>query len=111
MSFAPRSRSLRPSTRCIPDTSRKIRRRGFSSTCRPGQATSISRSTALLRSPTGREKEAMFSVIFEVHPKPEQRDGHLGNARMLRPELEQVDGFVYNIRYRSLTREGFILLL
>ena len=53
----------------------------------------------------------MFSVIFEVHPKPEQRDGHLGNARMLRPELEQVDGFVYNIRYRSLTREGFILLL
>src|SRR4051794_5322714 len=30
---------------------------------------------------------------------------------MLRPELERVDGFVDNIRYRSLTREGWILSL
>ena len=45
----------------------------------------------------------MFSVIFEVHPKTEQWDSYLGNAKMLRPELEQVDGFVDNIRYRSLT--------
>jgi heme-degrading monooxygenase HmoA len=53
----------------------------------------------------------MFSVIFEVHPKPEQWDAYLGNAAMLRPELEQVDGFVDNIRYKSLTREGWILSL
>jgi heme-degrading monooxygenase HmoA len=53
----------------------------------------------------------MFSVIFEVHPKTEQWDIYLGNAKMLRPELEQVDGFVDNIRYRSLTREGWILSL
>lgn len=53
----------------------------------------------------------MFSVIFEVHPKPGQWDAYLGNAKMLRPELEQVDGFVDNIRYRSLTREGWILSL
>ena len=53
----------------------------------------------------------MFSVIFEVHPKTEQWDSYLGNAKMLRPELEQVDGFVDNIRYRSLTREGWILSL
>lgn len=53
----------------------------------------------------------MFSVIFEVHPKPEQWDAYLGNARMLRPDLEQVDGFVDNIRYRSLTRDGWILSL
>ena len=53
----------------------------------------------------------MFSVIFEVHPKPEQWDGYLGNAKMLRPELEQVDGFVDNVRYKSLTREGWILSL
>jgi heme-degrading monooxygenase HmoA len=53
----------------------------------------------------------MFSVIFEVHPKPEQWDAYLGNARMLRPELEKVDGFVDNIRYRSLTREGWLLSL
>ena len=53
----------------------------------------------------------MFSVIFEVHPKPEQWDAYLDNAKMLRPELEQVDGFVDNIRYRSLTRAGWILSL
>jgi heme-degrading monooxygenase HmoA len=53
----------------------------------------------------------MFSVIFEVHPKSDKWDAYLGNARMLRPELEQVDGFVDNIRYKSLTRDGWILSL
>ena len=48
----------------------------------------------------------MFSVIFEVHPKAGQWDAHLGNAKTLRPELEQVDGFVDNIRDRSLMRAG-----
>lgn len=53
----------------------------------------------------------MFSVLFEVHPKPDQWDAYLGYARMLRPELERVDGFVDNIRYKSLTRQGWILSL
>jgi len=53
----------------------------------------------------------MFSVIFEVHPRSEEWDAYLGNAKMLRPELEAVDGFVDNIRYKSLTREGWILSL
>ena len=53
----------------------------------------------------------MFEVVFEVHPKPEQWDAYLGNAKMLRPELEQIDGFVDNVRYRSLTREGWIVSL
>ena len=53
----------------------------------------------------------MFSVIFEVHPRPGQWEAYLETARMLRPELEQVDGFVDNIRYRSLKREGWILSL
>lgn len=53
----------------------------------------------------------MFSVIFEVHPAADQWDAYLGIARLLRPELEQVDGFVDNIRYRSLTREGWLLSL
>jgi heme-degrading monooxygenase HmoA len=53
----------------------------------------------------------MFSVIFEVHPKAEQFDAYLGYAKMLRPELEKIEGFVDNIRYRSLTREGWILSL
>jgi heme-degrading monooxygenase HmoA len=53
----------------------------------------------------------MFSVFFEVHPKPQQWDAYLGNAKMLRPELEQIDGFIDNVRYKSLTREGWILSL
>jgi heme-degrading monooxygenase HmoA len=53
----------------------------------------------------------MFSVLFDVHPRTDRWDAYLGNAKMLRPELEQVDGFVDNIRYRSLTRDGWILSL
>src|ERR1700730_9840018 len=53
----------------------------------------------------------MFSVIFEVHPKPDRCDAYLDNAKMLRAELDEVDGFVDNIRYRSLTREGWLLSL
>jgi heme-degrading monooxygenase HmoA len=53
----------------------------------------------------------MFSVLFEVHPRGDQWDAYLGYAKMLRPELEQIDGFVDNIRFRSLTRPGWILSL
>jgi len=53
----------------------------------------------------------MFSVLFEVRPKTEQWDAYLGFAKLLKPELEQIDGFVDNVRYRSLTREGWILSL
>src|SRR5579864_4810973 len=53
----------------------------------------------------------MFSVIFEVQPKPDQWETYLGLAKMLKPELEQVDGYVDNIRYRSLTRDGWLLSL
>jgi heme-degrading monooxygenase HmoA len=53
----------------------------------------------------------MFSVIFEVHPKPERWEAYLGLGQMLKPELEKIDGFVENIRYRSLRREGLLLSL
>jgi heme-degrading monooxygenase HmoA len=53
----------------------------------------------------------VFAVVFEVHPHSEQWDAYLGYAKMLRPELEGIDGFVDNIRYRSLTRPGWILSL
>lgn len=53
----------------------------------------------------------MFSVILEVQPRPGQWDAYLGSVSLLRPELEQVDGFVGYVRYRSLTREGWILSL
>ena len=53
----------------------------------------------------------MFAVLFEVHPRPDQWEAYIGNAQMLRPELEQINGFVDNIRYGSLTRKGWILSL
>lgn len=53
----------------------------------------------------------MFSVIFEVHPRPDRWDTYLGIAKGLRPELERIVGFVDNVRYRSLTREGWLLSL
>ena len=53
----------------------------------------------------------MFSVLFEVHPRTDQWDTYLGYGKMLRLELEDIDGFVDNIRYRSLTREGWLLSL
>lgn len=53
----------------------------------------------------------MFAVIFEVQPKPGQWDQYLEYAKVLRPELVRVDGFVDNVRYRSLTRDGCILSL
>ncbi len=51
----------------------------------------------------------MFSVLFEVNPHGDQQDAYLDYAKMLRPQLEQIDGFIDNIRYRSLTRDGWIL--
>ncbi len=53
----------------------------------------------------------MFSVIFEVHPKPDQWDGYLGLGKMLKPELERIDGFIDNVRYRSLRHDGWLLSL
>ena len=44
----------------------------------------------------------MFSVLFEVQPRPDRWDAYLGYAKALRPELEKIDGFVDNTRYRRL---------
>jgi heme-degrading monooxygenase HmoA len=53
----------------------------------------------------------MFSVILEVRPRVDEWHGYLGDAEMLQPELEQVDGFIDNTHYKGLTREGWILSL
>jgi heme-degrading monooxygenase HmoA len=53
----------------------------------------------------------MFSVIFEVKPKSDQWDAYLGYAKLLRPELIQVDGFIDNVRYGSKRRKGWVLSL
>jgi heme-degrading monooxygenase HmoA len=51
----------------------------------------------------------MFSVIFEVRPKPDQFEEYLGLAKHLKPTLETIDGFVDNERFESQLRSGWIL--
>jgi heme-degrading monooxygenase HmoA len=53
----------------------------------------------------------MIAVIFEVWPKPEHKQTYLDLAAALRPQLEQVDGFISIERFESLTEPGKILSL
>ena len=48
----------------------------------------------------------MIAVIFEVEPKEGKLDPYLDLAASLKPELEQVDGFISVERFRSLTTKG-----
>jgi heme-degrading monooxygenase HmoA len=54
---------------------------------------------------------AMFAVLIEAEPREEQWDSYLAKANMLGPGLERAPGFVESSRYRSLTRDGWILSL
>jgi hypothetical protein len=53
----------------------------------------------------------MFSAMLEVNPVPDQFDAYLRMAKMLRPELDKIDGFIDNTRYGSLTRDGWLVSL
>ena len=53
----------------------------------------------------------MFAVIFEVKLNPEQSDTYLEQAGILRPELEKIEGFIDNERYRDRVDEGTLLSL
>jgi heme-degrading monooxygenase HmoA len=53
----------------------------------------------------------MFVVIFEVQPKTEQFEEYLALAKLLRPELEKVEGFIDNERYRNTAHPERILSL
>jgi len=53
----------------------------------------------------------MFCGMLEVNPKSDQFNTYFGMAKMLRPELEKIDGFIDNARYTSLTRPGWLLSL
>ena len=53
----------------------------------------------------------VFSVMFEVLPNQANWNDYLDNAKMLRPERKKIDGFVDNIRYKSLRRDRWILSL
>ena len=53
----------------------------------------------------------MFAVIFDVYPKPERYDDYLALAGMLRPDLEEIDGFLTVERFAARDRPGWILSL
>jgi heme-degrading monooxygenase HmoA len=53
----------------------------------------------------------MFAVIFEVQPRTSRWDDYLETARLLRPELERIRGFIDNERYKSERTEGRVLSL
>jgi heme-degrading monooxygenase HmoA len=53
----------------------------------------------------------MFAVIFEVVPKQERWDEYLDLAKLLKPEIEKIDGFVDNERFASQRTKGRLLSL
>jgi heme-degrading monooxygenase HmoA len=53
----------------------------------------------------------MFAVIFLVQPKPERWNDYLDLAKLLKPRLEAVDGFIDNERFASLRTQGRLLSL
>jgi len=53
----------------------------------------------------------MIAVIFEVVPKEGQVDAYLEAAGLLRPHLEEMDGFISIERFGSLTQPGKVLSL
>jgi heme-degrading monooxygenase HmoA len=53
----------------------------------------------------------MIAVIFEVWPQQGRQQEYLDIAAALRPQLEQIDGFISIERFQSLSNPGKILSL
>jgi heme-degrading monooxygenase HmoA len=53
----------------------------------------------------------MFVVIFEVYPHAAQVQQYLDFGKLLRPELEQIDGFIDNERFTGARTAGRVLSL
>jgi len=53
----------------------------------------------------------MIAVIFEVCPKDEHKQEYLDIAASLRPQLDEIDGFISIERFESLYEPGKILSL
>lgn len=53
----------------------------------------------------------MIAVIFEAEPAAGEHDTYLDLAARLRPDLEQVDGFLSIERFESLATPGKVLSL
>lgn len=77
--------------------------------CRHGPVTSISRSIASPQHSGRRIHQREAQLFFVVFDKTDRWNADLDNAKLPRAEPGQVDGFLGNIGYRSLTREGWLL--
>jgi heme-degrading monooxygenase HmoA len=53
----------------------------------------------------------MIAVIFEVWPDPDHRNDYFDLAAALKPQLEQIDGFISVERFESLSDKGKVLSL
>jgi heme-degrading monooxygenase HmoA len=53
----------------------------------------------------------MFAVIFIVQPKQDRFDDYLNLAKLLKPELGKIDGFIDNERFGSKRTAGRVLSL
>jgi heme-degrading monooxygenase HmoA len=53
----------------------------------------------------------MIGIIFEVQIAEGRRDSYLDHAARLKPELEQMDGFISIERFESLATPGKLLSL
>lgn len=53
----------------------------------------------------------MIAVIFEVEPNAGRRQDYLDIAAALKPQLEDIDGFLSIERFESLSQPGKILSL
>lgn len=53
----------------------------------------------------------MIAVIFEVYPAAGKKDAYLDIAAALKPQLEDVDGFISVERFQSLSDPDKILSL
>jgi len=53
----------------------------------------------------------MFAVIFEIQPRQERKEDYLALAKILKPEVEKIDGFIDNERFASQRTEGRMLSL
>src|SRR6185312_6427590 len=82
---------------------------------RRGHAPDASRNRPPLALPGCRprveRRAAMIAVIFEVWPADGRKQTYLDLAAKLKPELEQIDGFISIERFQSLTDETKILSL
>ena len=48
----------------------------------------------------------MFVVVFEVEPKEGREQDYLDLAAQLKPEVEQIDGFISVERFKSMAKPG-----